>query len=504
MFRLLARRLSASAASIVERRLEDGSILRGILNPQAPQQLLEGVVQLPDGRAYRGKFDSSGGFPLPGCRLEDEGDVYEGEFNARWQREGRGRAWLVDGTCYEGRFEADDFVEGRVTIPQGTSEITFEGTLKDELFVRGRLSSADYVYEGEFHNNEPDGKGKLTFSSGAEQEGTFRGGKLHGSECKMKLEGGFVYVGEFVDGKIRYGTLFTPTYRYEGEFNESGRAHGAGSQTYLIHEPRLIFTGLWDNGAMTRGSVVDECGCPVEWKNDLQMQAMVCGDGNTTVGEERVHLNNYCSAKLMEADQMHRAMQKSYAEDAANVARETGKYPDKMDLRYEGGIREEQANSQRSAQKQMQDIERCKESSRRAAEELTGACSSCPAAADTPARKEEEKDAASSIPLPSQSPAGGVLDGVLNSNVARLNFSREFTAQELSAHRAEEQLHRFLRTFKDRKSTTLLDEDEDEDKEEDGTRPATCSECSGNVTERAKLRIEGNEPWMSFTPKGVQ
>lgn len=50
----------------------------------------------------------------------------------------------------------------------------------------------------------------------------------------MKLNNGYVYVGEFFDGHIRTGTLYTPTYTYEGQFNDHGKAHGEGQQTYLI------------------------------------------------------------------------------------------------------------------------------------------------------------------------------------------------------------------------------------------------------------------------------
>eukprot|EP00796_Vickermania_ingenoplastis_P012978 gene12978-8829_t len=451
MLRWSARRLSEE----LRKKLANGTELRGVFNPKAPLQLLDGIAVLPDGRVYRGKFDEKSGAPLPGSRLEDDGDLYEGEYNHQWQREGCGRAWLADGTCYEGRFEADELVEGTVRIPQGTQELVFEGTLKDEAFVRGRLTSPEYVYEGEFRDNEPDGKGKLVFATGAEQSGTFRRGKLHGKECKMKLEGGFVYIGEFLDGVVRYGKLFTPTYTYEGEFNEHGRAHGTGTQTYLTQDPKLIFTGIWESGAMVRGQVADEFGTPVDWQNDHAAQSSIYGDGDAELGAERVALNSFCSSKVAEAHAMREEMHRSYAEDAAAVSRATGKFPSRMDLRYEGGIREEREGAHRSAQKQMKEMEECRERSAETAPQTAAAVGE----------------------------ASEALGDIFNANMAKINFSRELGAQELSANRADEQLGRFLRTFRGRKPSSILDEDD-----YDGEGP------------ESRLNINGNAAWKTFTP----
>lgn len=521
MFKCLLRRFSpASGKKLIEKKLSNGTLIKGVLNPKcllekedhgipsgSPSSsplspfLLEGVTQLPDGRVYSGKYNPEKGFPLPGSRLEDDGDLYEGSFNEQWQREGEGRAWLADGTYYEGRFEKDELVEGMVRVPQGIYEVIFRGTLKDESFVRGRLTSHDCAYEGFFHNNEPEGKGKLVFmDTGAEQEGTFRQGKLHGPDCKMKLPSGYVYVGEFMDGIIRYGKLFTPTYTYEGEFNKHGRAHGTGTQTYLIQEPRLIFTGIWNQGAMIQGTVVDEYGTPVDWRNDHETQRNILGNGDWEAGEERIAMNSYCSAKLKEADEMHRDMQKSYAEDAAKVAKMTGSYPTKMDLRYEGGIREEQERSHISSNKQLHDFENWRKRNQ--------------AQASLSATEEMEKVNAEGIAV------------TLDKNMAKLNFSRQHGTTELSSQRAEEQLHRFLRSFPGRsRETTILDEEDEEDEKENTSvekdekrqnptnereeKMGTLKNLKPNngavgkdqtVSPECNLKIYGNFPWKSFTP----
>ena len=164
-------------------------------------QLVKGSARLADGRKYVGEFSPATGAPLKGTRLEEDGDVYVGEYNSKWQRHGRGEAVLQDGTRYSGRFEDDDLVEGCVRLRQGRSEVFFEGTLRDETFVRGTLTTRDYVYTGEFDQNTPTGRGHLRFTDGTEQVGTFYRGELHGANCKLKLPNGNVYLGNFMNGK---------------------------------------------------------------------------------------------------------------------------------------------------------------------------------------------------------------------------------------------------------------------------------------------------------------
>ncbi|KAG5506381.1 hypothetical protein JKF63_05884 [Porcisia hertigi] len=442
MFRRLCPKLLCSVT------LPNGTVLKGDVNPSNPTLLLKGITILPDGRVYSGSYDAASGFPLPGSQLEEDGDLYRGEFNCQWQREGRGEAWLADGTHYAGVFKGDEIIEGVVRIPNGTTEVVFEGTLHDETFVRGRLTQADFVYEGEFSANEPHGKGKLVFATGAVQEGTFFHGKLHGSDCKMKLDGGFVYVGEFLDGQIRRGTLYTPTYTYEGEFNDHGRAHGEGAQTYLINEPRLTFTGIWSNGALVRGVCVDEYGGTVDWQNNNELQAKVLG-GVTGKGDDNVGLNSYCSARMKEAAQMHSDMQRSYAEDADAVAQSTGRFPTKMDLGYEGSIAYENEAVLQAQQRQMQDMERSREALSERAKEF-------------------------------DSIAAGVrsnIVGEINENMAKIQFKRQIGAEEVSAARIDEQFERFMKDFK---------------------KPAPSSGAPGDGGRR--LNIDGNAPWKAFTP----
>ncbi|EAN94213.1 phosphatidylinositol-4-phosphate 5-kinase related [Trypanosoma cruzi] len=430
------------AVRFCTRRLPSGLLLDGTFNPKHPDFLLEGCATTPDGRVFRGHFDAERGFPLGGSELEDDGDLYRGSFNAQWQRHGDGEAWLADGTYYKGRFCEDELVEGVVRIPNGTTETVFEGLLRDEAFVRGTLTQHDFTYEGEFLDNKPHGRGRLRFATGAEQEGTFFAGKLHGIGCKMKLDSGFVYVGDFVDGCIQRGQLFTPTYTYDGEFNEHGRAHGEGSQTYLANEPRLIFAGIWENGALVRGTCTDEYGAPVDWKDNYELQAKVFSEDG---GDVAVAINSYGAAKLKEADTLHREMNQSYVKDAERVRQETGRYPSKMSLGYEGSIQQERESLERASRKNVEDMRNIRDSMEASHADVNCMC------------EKALNDA--TIPI--------------NENTARMQYARQEGAQQLAAERVDEQFERFMKTF--------------------------SRETDGNASRRI---IDGNSPWKAYTPKG--
>jgi len=436
-----------SLLSLVRKVLKDGTVLDGRFQGE---KLVEGVAILADGRCFKGSFDAHGSFPLPGCQLEEDGDVYSGSFNSSWQRHGPGEAWLADGTHYKGTFCDDELVNGTVRIPNGVTEAVFEGTLRDECFVSGTLRQHDYSYTGTFSNNKPEGKGKLTFANGATQEGTFRDGLLHGTNCTMKLEGGFVYVGDFMCGKVIRGTMYTPTYTYEGEFDEQGKAHGEGTQTHLTVSPKLIFNGIWHHGTMMRGTCVDEYGAPVDWqeRHDLQ-KATLEGEGYSS--DSQLSFAKYAEAKLREADEMHRDMERSYVLDADKVAKETGHRPSKFELGYEHSVR--QANEQVNHAIRSQTLQSSE-----------GSASHSSSVTKTIAFDDALRD------------ADDVLgSGSVNINLAKMKVVEQEGTQRLVSEKMEEQLNRFMKS-----------QSSDASSSQDG--------------EKRGLRIEGNPTWKGFTP----
>ena len=330
------------------------------------EHLVDGVATLPDGRVFQGQFHETSGVPRSGAQLEEDGDMYRGDFNAGWQRHGNGEAWLLDGTYYRGRFELEALVEGLVRIPQGLDEIVFQGTLKDEMFVTGCLKQREFEYVGDFEQNVPHGKGMLRFFNGAQQEGTFFRGKLHGSNCKMKLDSGSVYVGEFLDGQIRRGILHTSTFTYDGEFDEFGKAHGEGMQELLTTSPKLRFSGLWTHGALTSGTVRDEHGTPVDWQQRHDLQEEV-------VGADAASFNRFANAKIKEHMVRQNEAEESFHSDAKVVASASGRHPSRSDLGYERSLHEA-VNDPMPVQRTSHQFSPVAESMRRVAAEKGSVC----------------------------------------------------------------------------------------------------------------------------------
>lgn len=322
------RRLSLLLCSRV---LSTGIKLEGRFDPQT-NNLVDGIATMPDGRVFKGVFDKMTGRPLPGTQLEEDGDMYRGAFNDRWQRNGDGEAFLVDGTHYQGTFKDDELVSGVVRIPDGSNEIVFEGTLKDEGFHHGTIRQHDFTYTGDFEENMPHGKGILTFASGAVQEGTFYRGKLHGHACRLKLESGFLYVGEFNMGICKKGQLYTPTYHYDGEFSDDGRANGEGTQTFLAATPKLIFTGLWVDGNLSRGTCTDEDGNPVDWVDNHELRKEVMGASAANADQAGRALLNDIEVRAMEMMEHEAARGSSTGEErqvsmpsASNIVADTSR-----------------------------------------------------------------------------------------------------------------------------------------------------------------------------------
>jgi hypothetical protein len=416
--------------------------MRGRFN-DATGRLVDGTVTLPDGRVYAGRFCESTGRPLDGTKLTDERDVYVGEFNAQWQRHGKGRAWLQDGTRYEGRFECDDLVEGTVHLVDAEGvEMTFTGTLRDEQFVRGVLRHRDFTYTGTFECNEPHGRGKIEFTSGAVQDGTFARGRLHGPQCKWRLESGVVYLGAFTQGVITSGELRTATYTYEGEFNERGQAHGIGRQEQHATQPKLIFTGRWNQGTMIEGQCADEFGSPVDWRNAPQLHEQLMRPEDRVTG-------SYMEARLAETRQRMQETQTHIAQDVEAARSERGQAnADAFTLGYEAGPLTSQrlatANAQREGELQRAAAERAKaEAADLARRQMpaTGARVSGdgPAATDD-ASSVDAVDAAA--PLISHLP------------LAHAERLRQRSQQMLQGDRMEEQFERFkLRSRKSEPAT---------------------------------------------------
>ncbi|KNH06779.1 MORN repeat-containing protein [Perkinsela sp. CCAP 1560/4] len=249
--------------------------------------------------------------PMAGTVLEEDGDYYIGEFNEKWERHGKGKAWLADGTHYEGEFADDELVDGTVVVQEGMDSIVFTGKLVNEQFQTGTLRSRGIVYTGSFAENTPHGEGYMQLPRGAYLRGNFYRGKLHGKGT-MRLENGYVYTGNFLHGVLTAGELRTTTFRYEGQLGMGGLPQGMGRSEMLTAATKLIFEGLWENGRVISGTCKDEHGTAVDYLNRPDLQRSLMED-------EDLMMNEYCLAKKEDFRQRDADLNREYLRESTCV-----------------------------------------------------------------------------------------------------------------------------------------------------------------------------------------
>ena len=108
------------------------------------------------------------------------------------------------------------------------------------------------VYEGEYMDGKPHGRGIMKWRDGRAYEGEFKDGKLHGRGT-LKLSDGRVYEGEFKNGKLHGRGImkWRDGREYEGEWKE-GKMHGHGK---LVTDNGLkTFEGTFVDNRRDRGT----------------------------------------------------------------------------------------------------------------------------------------------------------------------------------------------------------------------------------------------------------
>lgn len=103
---------------------------------------------------------------------------------------------------YEGNFN-NDCKEGEGLITFKKSGDIFNGIFKENKIFKGKYQwkSNNNIYEGYFENNKMHGEGTYTYSSGKGNlyTGNYKNGKKHGYGI-IKENGKIVYEGDFFEG----------------------------------------------------------------------------------------------------------------------------------------------------------------------------------------------------------------------------------------------------------------------------------------------------------------
>jgi hypothetical protein len=179
------------------------------------------------------------------------GEIYQGEWTTNAVREGKGELVLSNGQKVDGIFINDEPKCGRFYYNDGS------------------------VYEGQLHDKQPHGMGKLYTKNGNTLEGDFQRGQMREGTIKNSREG-IIYKGEVTDNKPHgYGNYSDKDLTYDGQFVD-GVKHGRGVITY---SDNVKFDGRVENEKPTNGKFTWADG--TTYQGDVK-DMVLTGKGNLT------------------------------------------------------------------------------------------------------------------------------------------------------------------------------------------------------------------------------
>ena len=223
-----------------------------------------------DGELRDGKMHGHGVFEW------SSGTRYNGQF-VDGQLTGSAVLSWRPGASFTGLFE-NGLPEGQGILQMpttGEGALRTEASYKEGEFHRGVLNGRGfvvrpgYLYEGEFVDDRPHGRGIEVRENTYRYEGGFTQGRFSGSGLLVKINVGR-YHGEFRDGEPSgYGVqIEIDGTRYEGDFSHGVR-HGRGALVMIdggryegdFREGRIDGTGVYvaPSGAKYAGAWKDGC-----------------------------------------------------------------------------------------------------------------------------------------------------------------------------------------------------------------------------------------------------
>lgn len=174
---------------------------------------------------------------------------------------GEGELTNPKGEYCKGQFKDGVFVSGKCRIqkkvhilyegdyPNGEGEEIYDKIDPQVAVKRGYSNGTKYV--GHFENGQYNGKGILTHPNGTYYDGIFKDGEFVSGKCKVNLDDGYVYEGEYPTGK---GIKQSDRYKFEGRFDK-----------YILQEgTKIVWDGTYEgtfyNEELTKGSFTNRDG----------------------------------------------------------------------------------------------------------------------------------------------------------------------------------------------------------------------------------------------------
>ena len=207
-------------------KFADGEIYEGGWNLKN-QRNGYGISINRDGNVFKGLWenDNFGNF---GAFIDNNGNYYIGELE-NGKAKGKGEMFINNKMKYKGEF-SDDLPYGEGVLENCKDNSVYNGKIINRVKDGyGELKFEDgTVYKGEFKEDKFEGKGKIIFSNGREYEGEFKNNKMDGNGI-FTWEDGKKYIGKYVENiKQGRGKLsWNENKYYEGEWFNN-KPHGDG------------------------------------------------------------------------------------------------------------------------------------------------------------------------------------------------------------------------------------------------------------------------------------
>ena len=181
--------------------------------------------------------------------IEYDNDKYEGEYDVKLQRNGRGTYYFKDGSKISGTWKDDNPINGTFIYCNGER---YEGDLNEKLQRNGR--GTYYFDDGsKISGTWKDDKsvnGTIYYTDsniGDRYEGELNEKHQRHGQGTYYSENGLIRKGTWRNDILIHGTARLTdcdSFWYEGEFNEEGNSCGRG--TYYINDGTKV-SGTWDN-----------------------------------------------------------------------------------------------------------------------------------------------------------------------------------------------------------------------------------------------------------------
>jgi hypothetical protein len=168
---------------------------------------------------------------------------------------GWGRECRRNGEVLEGRF-TNGKVNGKGIFITKKGNKYVGDILNNRLHGKGKLTTRNIQYAGDFKYNQMDGIGKIIFNNGHQYEGEFRENNING-KGKFTWRNGDTYEGVMYNGKMNGFGKYTYASNgqiYEGNF-VNGVKRGDGKITYPSGK---IYEGKFLNGVpQGQGTIIE-------------------------------------------------------------------------------------------------------------------------------------------------------------------------------------------------------------------------------------------------------